>query len=339
MQKFMYKYIDKSIFKWMLDARDPDIRYLTLIEFPDGEIDTNLNQEYQNLEYSFINSPIFKNRINNVVGDNLHFDLLYKGTIWQFAEIVERGLDIRNDCVKITGDYIIKKLQLPSGGFSVNWDPPLEAAGWTGNILYYLLKSNYEKTEIHNAAKWIAQEQRHDGGWRGLPLQKISDYIKFLFFGKSSQKNKNVKSKSCLFASVFCLAALVEYFKKYGQYKENIISAVNFILGFNFFDKKILKTAGDYIKNKNILNLGYPLVSQLDILKILVIISQAGCFNHPKVDRLFNLILQKRNSNGSWNYESRAAGMLDSNNDKILIGKPNKWVTLNALRLMKYAEK
>jgi hypothetical protein len=78
-------------------------------------------------------------------------------------------------------------------------------------------------------------------------------------------------------------------------------------------------------------------LSQYDILYGLIFIAKAGLINDNRTGEAFNIIMSKQNNDGSWNLENAQTGMLYGNVKRNYVGKKNKWVTLNVLRLLKYA--
>ena len=70
-------------------------------------------------------------------------------------------------------------------------------------------------------------------------------------------------------------------------------------------------------------------MSQYDYLSGLILLSHIDKSNNVKTGELFNSIIRKQNSDGSWNCENSLNGMIKQKNRK------SRWTTLNAVRLIK----
>lgn len=338
----MYKYITQTTIDWLLEKDDVEIRYLFAKEFPTLCKNIDLKTEKSNLQNSIMHNQNYINANNGIIGDSKHFDLLYKGTVWNFAVFVEKGLTVLDSNLRKTADFIISNLQLKSGGFTLDWKPKVESASFTGDILYYLLKSNYNENSIHKTAKWLIENQRHDGGWLYSSLSGITDSLKLILFrksGKGINRENILTQKSCIVTTFCCLRALVLYQKKFNLFKENISKGIEFLFNSEILNKEHVSSIDGFCENKNIYKFGYPVISQVDVLSLLLLFAQAGYFNDIRIGKAFNTIIEKRNFNGSWNYESKSAGMIyNLKQQRKKTNKPDKWITLNAIRLMMYAE-
>jgi hypothetical protein len=80
------------------------------------------------------------------------------------------------------------------------------------------------------------------------------------------------------------------------------------------------------------LRFGFPLMYQTDILEILVIMTKLG-YHDNRMQEAVDLVVSKQDSEGRWNMEN-------SFNDRFHVsieqnGKPSKWITMNALKMLK----
>ena len=332
-------YLHNNPIEWLLEDSDPSIKYLTRKEILN---DPNYDDDYKYLlESKAINSRL-KNK-ENILGSTKQFDLFYKGSMWFFAEMVERGLDKRTGAIQKTAEFIIQISQTNSGGFTLNWRPPVALACRTGDMVKYLLRAGYNDERVHKGIAWIASNQRHDGGWLHCPLSGVCDQIKLVLFNQSGlgvQRDQDPHVTSCFYATIACSTALVEYRHINGShsYNDHIRKAADFFLQRSLFknsENKPIKPKGSW--NRDFRLLGYPVLSQYDILYGLIFIAKAGYFNDSRTREAFNIIMSKQNNDGSWNLENAQTGMLYAQNSKAPVGKKNKWVTLNVLRLLKYA--
>jgi hypothetical protein len=333
------RYLNKNPIDWLLEETDPSIRYLTRKEIL---VDGDYYNSYDTLLESNDIRMLLKDN-TDILGNTKHFDLFYKGTMWYFAEAVERGLDKQTNAIKKTAEFIIHRCQTNTGGFTLNWHPPVPVACRTGDMIKFLLRAGLNDENIGKGITWIADHQRHDGGWLHCPLAGICDQLKLILFnrpGDGLKREQNPNVASCFYATIACSMALIEYkqITGFNRYDHHILKAANFFLKRSLF-KTGMNTA---IKpgeswNTDFRLLGYPVLSQYDILYGLIFIAKAGFINDNRTGEAFNIIMSKQNNDGSWNLENAQTGMLYGNVRRNFVGKKNKWVTLNVLRLLKYA--
>ena len=205
-------------------------------------------------------------------------------------------------------------------------------------MIKYLILAGYDDERIERGIMWILSKQRHDGGWLHCPLASSCDSLKLMLFNKSGkglcrETNKNVKS--CFYATIACSMALINYKTKY---PDSIKKAANFFLTKRLFrNSKNEPIVPKLNWNSDFRLLGYPVLSQYDILYCMNFISRAGFFHDERTAEAFNLIMSKQNPDGSWNMENTQTGMIHGNNRKAHLNKKNKWITLNVMRMLKNA--
>lgn len=274
-------------------------------------------------------------RKNTLLGDTKNPDTFYTGTVWCFAEAVERGLDKRTTFIANTASYIADRFQTKTGGFSFDWRPPTPVACRTGDMVRFFLTAGINDETVKNGINWILQNQRHDGGWLHCPLEGICDTIKLTLFKKAGgglSREKDSSVTSCFYATLSCARALVLA----KETNSHILKrAIDFFLGRKLFRNRnglpVLPKRG---WNKDFRLLGYPLLCQYDILSGLQLTAEAGYINDSKTGEAFNIFMEKQNSAGLWQYESFAPGMLFQKYN----GEQDLWLTLRALYLFKKME-
>jgi hypothetical protein len=80
--------------------------------------------------------------------------------------------------------------------------------------------------------------------------------------------------------------------------------------------------------------LGFPLAYQADALEAMTVLAKAGRGDHPHVQAGIEWLLAKQDDAGRWLLEQVPGKMWASFGQ---VGRPNKWVTLRALTLLKAA--
>jgi len=80
------------------------------------------------------------------------------------------------------------------------------------------------------------------------------------------------------------------------------------------------------------LQFGFPLMWNTDVLEMLSILTVLG-YRDERMREAIDLMIAKQNEQGRWKLESTFNGRFQVNIERK--GMPSKWVTLNALRVLK----
>jgi hypothetical protein len=333
------KYLNANPTEWLCEDSNPSISYLTRKEIlKEGDLDSL----YRVISESAEIRRIMKNE-GEILGSEKNFDLYYTGAMWCFAEAVERGLDSRTAVIQRTADFIISAGQTESGGFSLNWSPRIEVACRSGDMLRYLLRAGYSDERIRRGISWIRDHQRHDGGWLHCPIAGMCDQLRLVFLnrpGGGLKREMDTRVTSCFYATIACSMALVEFRDRTRSesYDDQIRRAAEFFLKRSLYKdsgSEPISPQGGW--NRDFRLLGYPVLSQYDILYGLLFVAKAGSISDRRTGEAFNLIMSKQNDDGTWNLENAQTGMLHGNEARHYVGKKSKWVTLQILRLLKYS--
>jgi hypothetical protein len=80
------------------------------------------------------------------------------------------------------------------------------------------------------------------------------------------------------------------------------------------------------------LRFGFPLMYQTDVLEILGILTKLG-YRDKRMQEAVDLVVSKQDSLGRWKMENTFNDRFHANIEQK--GKPSKWITLNALKVLK----
>lgn len=80
------------------------------------------------------------------------------------------------------------------------------------------------------------------------------------------------------------------------------------------------------------LKFGFLLMWNTDILEILSILTKLG-YKDERMQESLDVVIAKQNEEGKWVLEQKFSGRMQANIERK--GKPSKWITLNALRVLK----
>jgi hypothetical protein len=318
-----------EVIRWLAEEDNPSVSFLVRKEFsgivPGGAPDP-ASHPYA--------ASILEKADGGIAGDAVHYDQWYRGSAWAFAELVSMGLTVENIVVKKTADYLVDIAQTQSGGFTMNWAPPFPAAGWTGDILFYLLKSGYSGDPVRRAAEWLVSIQNEDGGWSHSPIGGFRDTMMFSLFGQSG-KTREEKPDSSFLSTVSCGRALALYASVTGTGIGPAKRASEFVLNRKRLLSRVHKGGELYMFNPSFRRIGFPVLCQHDILSAMIFIAEAGSLEDERAAQPFNIIMRERFDDGTFPCTGRAAGSLHAKY-RLKKNRPDKWTTLQAVRLMKF---
>jgi hypothetical protein len=188
-------------------------------------------------------------------------------------------------------------------------------------MVYSLLRFGLlEDERIQHAIEWIAKYQRFDDGLaervKGWPYDRYMSC-----WGKHS----------CHMGVIKALKALAEIpvEKRSSNLKNVIDRGVEYVLAHHIY-----KRSHDLSKvsKPSWLRLGFPKMWQIDVLEILQILTKLGV-KDERMQEAIDLVVSKQNDEGKWLLEDTFNGRFLVNVERK--GKPSKWITLNALRVLK----
>lgn len=185
-----------------------------------------------------------------------------------------------------------------------------------GMFLNYASYFKTEEEKLHSVVDSILNEIMPDGGFNCVTV-------------------RGGASHSSLHSTISVLEGLSEFQKTGYQYRLNDIqrtkeSAEEFILLHRLF---LSDRTGEII-NKNFLKMPYPGRWKYDILRAMDYFRYAGKKWDSRMEPAINTILKKRNNAGTWNLQAAHAGQVHFIMEKA--GKPSRWNTLRALRVLKH---
>ena len=322
----MKKYLNGDPIPWLTDGENPAVTYLTSKEFfPAGDHD----ELYNRLITSPLTDYFRKNSTGNVLGDLKNFDLFHRGSVWFFLLAAESGYDSRTDFLKTTADYLCMKSQLPDGGFSFNWYPPVSVGCRTGDMIKGMIKAQINDERTDAGLSWIIKHQRHDGGWLHCPFRGTPDIMKLIFVkkpGNGHMDDPDINIPSCPVATCACMSALIESNKN--EYNEAVTSAAAFLSTLDLSGKKG-KCGTRCGLSIDPMKPGYSVMSQFDVISFLQLLTAAGLSEINRTGELFNHVIRMQDTEGRWQSHNSNQGMIPEKRGA------GRWVTLNALRMIK----
>ena len=315
-----------------MEDNNPSVRYFTLIDVLErAENDLAVRKTKEEIAKKGVVPKILaKQKEGGYWQDSQNFYIAkYKGTVWQIIILAELGVDGKDNHIRKACEFILKNSQdRESNGFSM-WVSAKTGGGrytgvipcLTGNLVYSLIKLGYLKDErVQNSINWITTYQRFDDGIKDTP--KDWPYERWVIcWGKHS----------CHMGVVKALKALAEipFTQRNEKVKNTIEEGVEYLLKHHIY-----KRSHDLsrVSKPGWLRFGFPLMYQTDILEILGILTRLG-YHDERMQEAIDLLISKQDDQGKWKLKSTFNGRFQTNIEQK--GKPSKWITLNALRVLK----
>ena len=319
--------------EWLLEKDNPSVRYFTLTDIlgkpRDDPVVKKTKEEI--MKIGVVPKILDRQEDGGYWGNpgDFYIRSKYKGTVWQLIILAEYGVDVRDRRIKKACEFIFKCSQdIISGGFSYK-SSKIGTGGshngvipcLTGNMVWSLIKFGYlEDKRVKHGIECITNYQRFDDGIYKSP--KGWPYDKFeRCWGKHT----------CHMGAVKALKALVEIpaSKRSKDIKNTIKKGAEYILKHHIYKRSHNL---NLISKPELIQLGFPLIWKTDILEILEILTKLG-YRDKRMQEALDLLISKQDDQGKWKLESTFNGRVLVNIEKK--GKPSKWVTLNAIKVLK----
>lgn len=317
--------------EWLLGEENPSVRYFTLRDVLDkSENDPKVKKSRKAImQIGPVPKILSKQKSDGYwgVAENFYRGK-YKSTVWQLMVLAELGADPDHERVKSACEFILEHSQdIESGGFSyMSASTGGGAHGkvlpcLTGNMIWSLIKLGYLKdARVQKGIDWIVKYQRFD------------DAVKEAASGWPYDGHERCWGRhSCHMGVVKALKALAEV--PADERSEDLQRAIR--KGTEYFLlHHVYKRSHDLtrVSKREWLQFGFPLMWNTDVLEIMGILTKLGC-RDERMQEAVDLVVSKQDRLGRWKLERSFNGRLQVNIEQK--GKPSKWVTLNALKVLK----
>ena len=339
-----------GLIKWLLEEENPSVRYFTLRDLLDRtENDPDVKWAKSAIPTSKNVAKILsKQKPEGYWGEPTNpYHPKYKATYWQIMILGQLGMNKSNEKVQKACEFILG-LQLDEGGFSsytqkralAEYDLMRSRAtlkeklapepkAWaqslvtehqysclTGNLCAAMLRLGYvNDPRVAKALNWLVKIQNRDGGWL-CPYWKA--HIK--------------DTHSCFYGTICPLEAFSEVpeAERSPEMRQTIDKGAEFLLMHRLYKAD---HHGFKVINPQWLKLSFPWFYGYNFLRGLSVLTKLGYTLDERLGDAVGLLLKKQRSNGTWVLESTPTGRMQANIE--VKGRPSKWITLNALRVLK----
>ena len=325
--------------EWLLGKNNPSVRYFTLTDLLEKPwTDPEVKEAQQEIMNTGVVPAILTKQKKEGYWETPErfYSAKYKGTVWQLMILAEHGADGNHDSIRKACEFILASSQdLESGGFA--YSSSARTGGGrhsevipclTGNMIWSLIRLGYlEDSRLQQGIAWITTYQRFDDGISEIPRGWPYDRLKTGCLGKHT----------CHMGAVKTIKALAEIPEKQrsNAVRQTLKNGVEYLLLHHVFKSSHNLNR---VPKPGWLKFGFPLMYQTDALEILGILTQLG-YKDQRMQEAIDIVLSKQDNAGRWALENTFNGRYNVNIEQK--GKPSKWVTLQALKIIKkfYSEK
>jgi len=318
--------------EWLLETNNPSVRYFFLTELLEKpETEPEVITAKKEIMHIGIVPRILAKQSDQGYWEipERFYTAKYKGTVWQLIILAELGADGSDERIKKACEFILENSQdHESGGFSI-WTSAKIGGGrhsgvipcLTGNMVWSLIKLGFlEDSRVERGINWVTTYQRFDDGIehvpKGWPYDKATSC-----FSKHSCHMGVVKSLKAL--------AAIPLHKRSSDVKGSIEAGAEYLL-IHHIHKRSHNLSR--VSKPSWLKFGFPLMYQTDALEILGILTTLG-YRDERMQEAVDYVISKQDDYGRWSLERTFNGRFQTNIEQK--GKPSKWITLNALKVLK----
>lgn len=259
----------------------------------------------------------------------------YRSTVWSMILLAQLGASVHEDArIEKACQYLVDHALTEGGQFTAiaSGAPSGTIDCLQGNLCWSLMELGYEHPRLESAYEWMARTVTGDGI---APKEEKYAPVRYFAYkcGPTFACGANNKLP-CAWGGCKVMIAFGKLPAKRQTplIKKAIKQGVDFFLGVDpvtadYPNGNTDKPSGNWWK------FGFPVFYVSDILQIAEALSALGYGRDKRLANTINLIREKQNEDGRWplEYDYRGKTWVEFGAKR----KPNKWVTLRALKVLK----
>jgi hypothetical protein len=323
---------------WLLESDSPGVRYLALrdlLELSDDDPQLKSARRAAHKDGPIADVLDQMERAGYWVKPGPGYTPKYKSTVWSLILLAQLGARAADDKrIAQACAYLLDHALTEGGQFTAiaSGAPSGTADCLQGNLCWALTELGYDDPRLKSAYEWMARSLTGEGvapmGTRDAPVRYYAGKC-----GPGFACGANNKLP-CAWGGVKVMLAfgILPVNRRSALIKKAIQRGVDFFLGADparaeYPNGYASKPSGNWWK------FGFPVFYVSDILQIAEAMTGLGLAHDPRLANTLKLIREKQDDGGRWplEYDYADKTWVDFGEKK----KPNKWVTLRALRVLK----
>lgn len=326
-----------SAVQWLLESKDPSIRYFALTDVLDEPPDSPQAQAMRKLIPDGLRvrrllagqgpgRRVSRRSLTTCEGGfGVHPYKKWDGAHWRLVSLVELGIPAEESRAWAAADQVLQWLTGSAHRRRIKRINGLtrRCASQEGNALAVCSRLGMtEDPRVRLLAQSLVEWQWPDGGW-------------------NCDKREEAHHSS-FYESLAPLWGLIEYHRATGD--DDCLRAAQRASEFFLRHRLFRSEKTGEVVNPEWLQLHYPLYWHYDVLQALRILGLLGRLADPRAQDALDIVEQKRLPDGCWRPEGYywyPPGTQSSNVEVVDWGRrgPNEMITLNALRVLKVAKR
>jgi len=326
---------------WLLDddADNPGVQYFALKELLDRPLDDAEVVEARKTVMSTGPVPIILDAQDPEgywVQPGPGYNPKYRSTVWSVSMLAQLSADGSDPRVQKGCQYILDHAIDKNGAFSASGTQGGAILCLMGNLSAALLELGLLGDErLRGAIEWMARAVTGEGISPAEQKDAPVHYLKSATCAPDFCCSAN-DSKPCAWGAVKVMLA----FSKLPEDARTPLIQKAIATGLEFLLSKDPAMA-DYPMgystkpSQSWFRFGFPQFYVTDVLQNLEVLTSFGYGADPRLSAAMNLVAGKQDQQGRWKMEYTYNGKTWAHIEEK--GKPSKWVTLRALRVLKHA--
>ncbi len=217
--------------------------------------------------------------------------------------------------IKASINRIIAQRKSLDGGINPAETIPTGEVCVSGMFLNYASYFHTEQSALTSVIDFLLDQKMPDGGF-------------------NCESNRFGAVHSSMHSTLSVMEGIAEYIKNgYTYRKEPLVKALKEAREFLLLHELFRSDRTGKIIHPDFLKMRYPRRWKYDVFSALDLFQYAGFSWDERMQPALHILAGKQNKKGSWNLQARLPGALHFEMEKA--GKPSRWNTLRALRILK----
>jgi hypothetical protein len=238
----------------------------------------------------------------------------------------------QDDSIKAACTYLLDHALTKGGLFSISGTPSTNVDCLQGNLCWALTEMNFDDDRLESAFEWMA---RSVTGIGVAPFEEKKASRRYYSGNRGPNFVCGANNKlPCAWGASKVMMAFgnLPIERRTDLIQGAIEQGIEFV--FSVDPAEAAYPSGYSLNpSRNWWKFGFPVFYVTDLLQIVEGVVKLGCGQDPRLINAIDTILEKQDDQGRWalEYGYRGKTWLDFGEK----GKPNKWVTLRVLRVLK----
>ncbi len=321
---------------WLLEEESPGVRYLALrdlldLRTDDKELVTARKDAHEHGPIATVLSHMDETGFWMKAGPG--YGPKYKSTVWSLILLAQLGASIKQDSrIENACDYFIEHALTPGGQFSASGAPSYTIDCLQGNMCWALRELGVDQTRLAQPYDWMARTVTGEGI---APKEDKAAPVRYYAYKCGPDFQCGANYGPCAWGATKVALALGQLTpaERTPLMDRAIQRAVDFFFSIEPTTAGWAPVSGKP-PSRDWWLFGFPVFYVTDLLQVAEALTNLGYGSDPRIAPTLELIRQKQDDHHRWKLDYDYAGKIWGNYGAK--GKPNKWVTLRALRVLKH---